>query len=150
MVDLTNRFFEDMTHIDKINFILCFEEIVNIRCFCACHVLYFSFDQKNRSTTCDINFSFYLNALNPFWYVHPPPLTINVNGCLHQFLCIWEKKESFSRISVSKHLFSAQHTLHFFQAIKQAREKSFFGTKFCFLLQKMNSFVRINLKVLYS
>ena len=92
MVDLTNRFFEDMTHIDKINFILCFEEIVNIRCFCACHVLYFSFDQKNRSTTCDINFSFYLKCIESL-LVCSSPSTYHQRQWLSSPISLYLRKE---------------------------------------------------------
>ena len=78
---------------NKIDFI--FDEIVNIKCFCACHVPYFSLIRKIVVQRVTSIWAFTLNALNPFWYVHPPPLTINVNRCLHQFLWMREKERKF-------------------------------------------------------
>ena len=83
----------------------------------------FFFDQKNSSTTCDINLSFYFKCIESL-LVCSSPSTYHQRQWLSSPISLDQgKKESFSLIFVSKYLF-AQHTLLFVKGKKQKRDHS--------------------------
>ena len=122
--------FEDMVYKDKIDFTSSFDETVNIKWFCARHVPYFSLIREIVVQRVTSIWAFTLNALNPFWYVHPPPLTINVNRCLHQFLWMREKERKFFLQFCFKRSFYLKYITFLRQ--KMERVKLFSGTKYIF------------------